>query len=88
MVIWAFLPKRQAGFSLQTFFSEKAQKGFTLQSLTQLEIEIYIPKSILKSLTAMDAKEYAKFAKHFNKKILVHFAVFYLRTLRLKKIRN
>jgi hypothetical protein len=40
---WAFLPKRQAGFSLQTFFTEIAQKGFTLQSLTQPEFEMNNP---------------------------------------------
>lgn len=33
--IWVFPPKKRAGLSFQTFFAEKAQKGFPLQPLTQ-----------------------------------------------------
>jgi hypothetical protein len=31
--------KAGSGFSFQTFFAEKAQKGFPLQSLTQIELQ-------------------------------------------------
>jgi hypothetical protein len=36
IIVWAFPLKKRAGFSFQTFFAEKAQKGFPLQPLTQI----------------------------------------------------
>ncbi|PKP09120.1 MAG: hypothetical protein CVU08_14590 [Bacteroidetes bacterium HGW-Bacteroidetes-3] len=58
--------EKAVGLYVPNFFRKKAQKGFPLQSLTQLEIKVINPKSVFNSLTARSAKEYAKIAKHFK----------------------